>query len=115
MSPQYIVEIIKSYLQDTLIMFGAVRKDITCGVPQDSVIGPTLWNVMYDGLLELPVLREVELVSFADDIAIVAMAHNKELVKSLVDPVLSSINVWMTADGLQVAPHKSEAVLLIKK
>lgn len=29
--------------------------EITCGIPQGSVLGPTLWNVLYDEVLRLRV------------------------------------------------------------
>lgn len=47
---------------------------------------------MYDDLLELTIPVSVELIGFADDIAIVATAHNNELLKSLVNPVLTTIS-----------------------
>jgi len=88
---------------------------VTCGVPQGSVLGPTLWNIFYDGVLRLPVREGVRLVAFADDVAVVAVAHNTELVKQLVNPTLVDIVEWMTTNGLRLAPEKSECVVLTNK
>lgn len=66
-------------------MVNSNHKTITCGVPQGSVIGPTLWNVLYDELLTLPMPQGVELEGFADDVAIVATAHNKFLLEDFVN------------------------------
>lgn len=52
--PQQLVQIIGSYLQGRSNTAGAAGREITCGIPQGSVIGSTLWNVMYDDLLEMP-------------------------------------------------------------
>jgi len=54
--PPYLPAVIGAYLRDRHIAFpgrdGAPRsREICCGVPQRSVLGPTLWNVGYDGVL----------------------------------------------------------------
>lgn len=34
------------------------------------VLGPTLWNVVFGDLIRLTLLKEVELVAYADDLAV---------------------------------------------
>lgn len=41
-------------------------------MPQGSVLGPTLCNFLYDGLLRLPIPDGVEIVAYADDVAVLA-------------------------------------------
>lgn len=86
-----------------------------CGVPQGSVIGPALWNVFYDNLLEILLPNNVHLIAFADDITLVAIAHTGDLIEQLVNPALERVHNWMTENGLKIAPHKTEAILLTKK
>ena len=38
---------------------------------QGSVLGPLLWNIMYNEVLNLTLLEETTIVGFADDIAII--------------------------------------------
>lgn len=64
-----------SYLQDwKLLVNGNEPKvvELSSGVPQGSVLGPTLWNVLYDSLLRIRLPLGVSFLAFADDVAIVA-------------------------------------------
>jgi len=119
--PGYLINIIRSYMSDRELLLGEnctageSGLPVTCGVPQGSVLGPTLWNMFYDGILRLPVHKDVKLIAFADDVAVVAVAHNVELMEQLVNPVLADIARWMTDNGLTLAPEKSECVVLTGK
>lgn len=73
-----------------------------------------MWNLFYDGVLRLPVRQGIKVVAFADDVAVVAVAHNAELMEELVNPALQEIVDWMTAKSLYLAPEKSECVVLTK-
>lgn len=116
--PEYLIRILRSYMSDRKLLVGGDATTegqslaVTCGVPQGSVLGPTLWNIFYDGILRLPVPANVKLLAFADDAAIVAVAHNAELLKELINPILEAIVGWTTENGLTLAPEKSECVVL---
>lgn len=53
---------------------GPQQYDITAGVPRGSIMGPNLWNVDYNELLEIPLPKHVELTSFAHDVAATIVA-----------------------------------------
>ena len=51
---------------------------VSAGVPQGSVLGPLLWNVMYDGILRLKFPKGTHIIGFADDIALMIKEKKRE-------------------------------------
>lgn len=74
-----------------------------------------LWNLFYDGLLRLELPHSVQLVAFEDDVAVVTVTRNKVLLEMVSNLILDIVNSWIQSNGLQIAPHKSKAVILTRK
>ncbi|KAL1448257.1 hypothetical protein WDU94_012354 [Cyamophila willieti] len=88
---------------------------MSAGVPTGSVIAPTLWNIFYDGVLRLDMPEGVTLVGYADDLAVMVTAKTEAMLEGNANQALQSISEWLGAHGLQLAPEKTEAALLIGK
>lgn len=115
--PSYLQKIISSYLEDRVIIFesgGVTEIDVTSGVPQGSVLGPTLWNLMYDSLLETRLPTGVTFLAFADDIALVATAKDNIALEQMLTTSAQEVHNWLNETGLELALHKCEAMIITK-
>ncbi|KAI5751823.1 hypothetical protein M8J77_011204 [Diaphorina citri] len=110
-----LIETIKSYLSKRKLVGENFDKNMTAGVPQGSIIGPTLWNILYNSVLDIPVPEDSTLIAYADDLAVVIKAKTEEELERKSNEILAKIKQWMTEKQLEIAPTKSEAITLIGK
>jgi hypothetical protein len=117
--PVYLLRIISSYLSDRMIeaetSAGTVKRSVTCGVPQGSVLGPTLWNVAFNDLLKVELPPGVQLICYADDTLVVGCADTIEEVESRVNQALDAVTRWIESAKLQLAVEKTEAILFTNR
>jgi len=85
--------------------------DVTCGVPQGSVIGPLLWNIAYDRVLRVQLPRGVELIGFADDTLVVACGNTSTEVEEMTNSALSIVSSEIKSLELSLATDKTEAIM----
>lgn len=104
---EYLISLIQSYLTDrSLEVDEQTTIGVSCGVPQGSVLGPTLWNVLYDGVLELELPEGLRLIAFADDLAVLVTAKTEQELMSLANYALERVVGWMEEAGLKLAVQK---------
>lgn len=108
--------IILNYLNDRRITYRAEGEDVTQriygGVPQGSVMGPLLWNLVYDDLLRTKLPHGTQMVGYADDIALVLVNRNLEDLQSHLQKTMEIISAWYKKEHLELAGDKTEALLL---
>lgn len=117
-APHYLIQIIHSYLSDRSLMYGdGICREVTEGVPQVWVIRSIIWNVMYDNLLlaDLGDSNHCFFSASLDDVAVIATGHTTNLLEEAANRTLAAIAGWMEANGLTLAAHKTEAVILTTK
>jgi len=118
-TPGYLLNILGQYLSNRKIVLdeesGRRSVGVSCGVPQGSVLGPDLWNVLYDDLLRMNLPTDVEIIAFADDVALVATASVPFLLEERLEIALNDVINWMNANGLELAIEKTEAIMLTNR
>jgi len=117
--PVNMCKLLDNYLDERRLIYETkvVNKNIalSAGVPQGSVLSPTLWNILYDDLLHKTMPEEVELIAYADDVAITATAKNKPQIERLLEQAAKRVIEWLQHTGIELAIQKTETILFTKK
>lgn len=118
--PGYLVALISDYLSERYLLFGDKNDEIveyrmTRGVPQGSVLGPILWNVAYDRVLNIELQDGYLVIGYADDILVVVDGRSVEdavaRAEACVDLVINEIK----RPRLKVSPAKTEVAVFFNR
>lgn len=109
----YIINLIQNYFTNRLLTCSEnLNFMMSAGVPQGSVLGPTLWNIYFDPVVGLRTNSNVTISAYADDLAITVFAPSEDQLRTDLEHVIGSINETLNDNGLMLAREKTELVLL---
>ena len=74
------------------------QRKIAYGVPQGSVLGPTLFNIHINGISDA--CQSSDVVLYADDTEIHASSKDVNIAEQCVNQDLSRIDVWLNRNGI---------------
>ena len=108
---------IKSYLTDrkqAIKCCGAISaiSNLSCGVPQGSVLGPLLFLVYTIGLDDVIARHELKNHAYADDAQIYGGCKPSEsdALRVKMHGCINDVNAWMASNRLKLNPSKTEFI-----
>lgn len=106
-----------SYLSDRhqLVELSGTRsstKNITCGVPQGSILGPLLFLIYVN---DMSAVVKNKLLLYADDSAILVSARNKSDIENKLSNDLNNVSHWLVNNKLSLHLGKTESILFGSK
>lgn len=114
--PAYLIRLVRSYFSERYVMYkdsaGVYRRrEVTAGVPQGSVLGPFLWNLAYDWVLEVKEWSMCSVICYADDTLVLARGRTPKIAAMKATMFAGSVIYRIKQLGLKIAAHKTEALL----
>ena len=103
----------KSYLtsRTQVVDIDGVRsgpKDITCGVPQGSILGPLLFLIYVNDMADAV---KCKLLLYADDSALMVSHSDVGVIQDRLSTELESVNKWLVDNKLSLHLGKTESIM----
>lgn len=112
--PSYLIKIMKSYLYERkqIIRHEQCNREISAskGCPQGSVLGPKLWNIVLDELLEAELPNGSKLIAYADDLVLVIKENSRKGIEESFQNCWVHLTAWANKVKLSFAPTKTAAI-----
>lgn len=106
--------LILDFLRDRTVDIEGDEYKYNVGVPQGSSLGPILWLIVINDLLETDFGDQVTLQAFADDVLVHINSSKAYLITDQATPVLAKIQEWVTLNKLEVNTSKTSYTIIGK-
>jgi len=115
--PRNVFEVLRSYFHDRNVQIElgheAISKKATRGCPQDSVLDPACWNIMFGGLLRrLEGVIPGQFVAYADDLIVVINGNSRKEIEQRRQRIVDEIVDWCRLAKLEISKNKTEGIAL---
>lgn len=113
--PRNIYQTLVNYLKDRHILVQhndtTIERVVDKGCPQGSVLGPLLWNIIFDGLLRIE-NEERKIIAYADDAVMLLQSNTRAGLENAFNNSVILLRDWAEAAKLKFAPEKTQALHL---
>lgn len=118
--PEYLQRVVREYGNERVLIYenghGETKEYLTNrGVPQGSVLGPTLWILTYNIVLRLAESESKLLLGFADDTLLMVTANNWYEVEEVCNITIEEVRTVVDELGCVFAPEKTQAIFISPK
>lgn len=109
------ITITKDYLRKRSVVFrtesGSIQREVNKGCPQGSLLGPTLWNTVFNELLEEFERNGIEVVGFADDVVVVVRGMTRKQLEKYGQKAIHLAESWCIKFKMKLSENKTEMML----
>jgi hypothetical protein len=107
------LNLMENYLKDRIQIISVAKVDggryvINLGVPQGSVLGPTLFKIY---IMDLHLHTDLFCMKFADDSSFEGSANTKDNLEILMNTEMVKIKKWFSDNRLTLHPDKSRCLI----
>ena len=81
-------------------------------MPQRLVLGPGLWNIQYNTILNLNFTKRTTAVAFADDLLLIARGESVREAENFGNIEMSKMNTWSKRNKVGFNKAKSKTMLI---
>lgn len=116
-TPNEIITLIQDYLENRIAMIeleaGRVERKVDKGCPQGSLLGPVLWNLVFNNMLVTIQRAGFIVIAYADDGVIIISGDTRKTLEELGQKIVNIIDNWCKKHKMTLS--KSKTVMMILK
>lgn len=115
--PTNLIKLIQNYLSDRTFQIvinetKSSTRNIIAGVPQESVLGPTLYNLYTSDIHEF---KKANIALYADDTVLYTTSHNQNFATLNLQRSINILTSWLQTWKIKINPIKSNPICFNNK
>ena len=92
-----------------------IERAVSRGAPQGACLGPGIWNIFYNSLLNLTFTSGTKIVAFADDLLLLARGKSVSEVENITNIELKKVSTWAKENKVCFNDKKSKVMLMTRR